>query len=343
MINSVAPSGVSSTALLIPAWWEWNERVWGVEAREFKYSTPGGAGADLVGAMFLGRHARIATPPLMPHLPIGLVYGGNAKREASDRGGYWLPLADRLAEDLVLSGFANDVVLPAGFVDGRPFSWAGLRVGISYTFVASLPHDLAKASRAVRKNVRKSAERGYRVGRSDDWAGIFACLQETEGAKGFRHGLRERDLLLGAKLLGLDSFRGYAVHDAHGRVVSGGIRLHLPGHQAVDWVQGTTRSALTDGVNQLMYDFVMTDLYEAGAHSFDLAGANIRDVAAAKASWGYPLTPQLRIEQGGVAREMKRSLAGVRSVMAVRNASLDARSALHDQARKGREALRARS
>ena len=147
----------------------------------------------------------------------------------------------------------------------------------------------------------------------------FGCLRETEVNKGFRHGLDVESLRLAERVMGPETFRGYVVRDSQGHVVSGGIRLHASGHQAVDWVQGASRPALADGVNQLMYDFVMTDLHESGATSFDLAGANIREVAAVKSSWGYPLAPQLRLEQGGVLREVRRAAATSPAVRRIRH------------------------
>ena len=97
------------------------------------------------------------------------------------------------------------------------------------------------------------------------------------------------------ELLGDESFRGYIGYNKHGEVVSGGIRLHLPGGTSVDWSQGTVRSELKSGINQLLYMEVLKDLAKSGAVAFDFVGANIPPVAAAKATWGFPLVPYITV------------------------------------------------
>jgi hypothetical protein len=106
-------------------------------------------------------------------------------------------------------------------------------------------------------------------------------------------------LKLAAGLIGDDSFRGYVVLDPAGVVVSGGVKLHIPDGVAVDWIQGGIRSHLQNGVNQLLYAYVLEDLTAAGAVAFNYAGANIPSVAAAKASWGLPVVPYLTIGAAG--------------------------------------------
>ena len=297
------------SALLHPQWWAWNEQVWGVEAVELSLQHERVAGAVLAGALFRDRRGRVVTPPMNPHLPIVYSPAGLRAKRLDTQSRAWVSIGDQLAEVLTAGRLANAVVLPPGLLDARPFTWNGLRAGLSYTYVVDLPRNASLANSSVAKNIRKSVSRGHRASRSDDWAAILSCLEETEISKGFSHRLSLDDLKRGARLMGPDHFRGYVVRDSSGRVVSGGIRLHHEGHRAVDWVQGTTRRVLADGVNQLMYDYVMRDLHEAGAMGFDLAGANIREVALAKSSWGYPLAPQVTLEAAGLLREARQSIA----------------------------------
>lgn len=300
----------SRSALLNPEWWAWNEQVWGVQAVELNLRGEPSAGGGLAGALFRNRRGKIVSPPLNPHLAIAYSWPDRRSRRLDTQARAWVSIGDQLAEVLTSAGLASQVVLPPGLMDARPFTWIGLRAELSYTYLVALPRDASLANRSVAKNVRKADAKGYGAERSDDWVAIWSCLAETEVSKGFSHRLSLDNIRLGARLMGPENFRGYVVRDSAGLVVSGGVRLHYRGHRAVDWVQGTIRTALADGVNQLMYDFVMLDLHEAGATGFDLAGANIREVAVAKSSWGYPLVPQLSLESTGVFREARRSMAG---------------------------------
>ncbi|MHB1308826.1 MAG: hypothetical protein ACYC23_17240, partial [Limisphaerales bacterium] len=73
--------------------------------------------------------------------------------------------------------------------------------------------------------------------------------------------------------------------------------LLAPSGAAICWSQGTFRRHLPSGVNQLLYAEGNDDLVAASAQWLDLAGANIRSVAEAKAAWGFPLVPYLTIRQ----------------------------------------------
>lgn len=297
------------TALMNHHWWEWNERVWGVEAKEFDFREGDGSGSTLQGVLFQGSRGKVVAPPLNPHVSIAYLSGSRDPQGHHSHARTWTAAMDRLADAVASAGMHSAVVLPPGMTDARSFAWAGLRVEASYNFLISLPRDVSLAHRSVAKQIRKATSRGYFAERSDDWAAIVSCLKETEAAKGFRHRLSLGMVRLGADLMGPETFRGYVVRDSQRRPVSGGIRLHAPGHLAIDWVQGATRPALADGVNWLMYDFVMADLHQAGAVAFDLGGANIRQVAAAKANWGYPVVPQMRITEPGILHEVRDSIA----------------------------------
>lgn len=74
----------------------------------------------------------------------------------------------------------------------------------------------------------------------------------------------------------------------------------------------------------MMYNYVMTNLHHAGATSFDFPVANIREVALAKGSWGYPLTPQLTVSQTSLVRRIRSSVASRRSLSPLRRHFLDA-------------------
>jgi hypothetical protein len=322
MTRELESMPIGPTAMLNPQWWAWNEDVWGVRALELDLNDGRPSGDSIRGALYQDRRGRIITPPLNPHLPIAFISSAAQTQRLDTRSRVWLELGGRLAEILSDRGLGADVILPPEATDARPFTWRGLRAQFSYTYLGTLPRDLSLANPSVAQKIRKASSRGYVAERSDDWVAILSCLTETEVSKGFSHRLTLSGLRLGARLMGPECFRGYVVRDTAGRVVSGGVRLHSPGHRALDWVQGTLRHALKDGVNQLMYDFVMRDLEVAGAAGFDFAGANIEPVAAAKSSWGYPLIPQIKLDSPGVGREVRNSLIRMPTV---RRAVLQAR------------------
>lgn len=295
------------SALVDPRWWEWSSRVSGLDIEPVSVAGRGSPPSELAGAVFRDRRGRVAIPPQSPYLPIS--YTGVSEGRGGRAERFWLETAEQFAQFLIGAGLATPIILPVGFFDARPFTWVGLRASVCYTYIVDLPRDPAMSNPSVHKRSRKASGLGYQAGRSSDWPAIYACLRVTEVAKGFDHRISLPDLELGEALMGPEMFRGYVVRDRSGEVASAGVRIHVPGHRAVDWVQGATRQALKDGVNQLMYGYVMDDLAAADAPSFDLGGANIREVAAAKSSWGYPLVPQLVIEQPGFVKEIRRQLA----------------------------------
>lgn len=298
---------IGPTALINEAWYEWNVSVARTTTCSIQVQDPRLSGRSIEGVLYIDRRDRWHTPHLSPHAPLALLdRRDNRPREARDEH-TWLELGGELADRLASRRFRTPVILPAGLSDGRPFVWAGLRVGVTYTYAGALPVDVTATNPSVRKNVRKAISRGYTTTRSDDWAGIHECLTATGDAKGFSHRIGIQDLELGASLMGEDSFRGYLVRDQRGLPVSGGVRVHARGHHAVDLFQGTQRRVLSDGVNQLMYDFVLRDLAEAGATGFDFCGADIPAVARAKSAWGLPLVPLLSVDGTGVAEGIRRA------------------------------------
>jgi len=272
---------------------EWVETTWGLRPLRVTYSQPGRLLPRLEGVLYLDKRGAVRNPPLNPYMPFTF-YPTNT-RKVDKLTGQWLTVSSLLAEDLATRGLIGSISLPPGMIDGRSLQWKGFNVGIRYTFSVLLPVDSSSADSAVRKRIRKAVEAGYVAERSDDWRAIMICLEQTESAKSFTHRIDVKSLVRASELMGEDSFRGYVVRDSKGTAVSGGVRLHAPDSVAIDWVQGAVRERLPYGVNQLIYAYVLEDLASAGAASFDYGGANIPSVAAAKASWGFPLAPYLTI------------------------------------------------
>lgn len=195
-------------------------------------------------------------------------------------------------------------------------------MGIRYTYLTALPHSTELAEASIRKRVKKACRLGYTAERSEDWGQIHHCLLATESVKSFNHSLTVARLERASHDVGKDAFRGYVVKDTTGQVVSGGIRLLSKAGNAYDWVQGARRESLGDGVNQLMYKLVLDDLARAGATTFDFGGANIREVARAKATWNLELRPYLTIGAMDL-RYAKSSLLGTYKWVRTSRASSD--------------------
>jgi hypothetical protein len=291
-------------------WVRWVSEISGLTSEFVSYSSPGKDIPRLEGTVFFDAKGRFRQPKFGPYLALSYTPGAAAQTERRYR--QWVSVAELFASDIVERGLAGSIALPPGMLDARPFQWAGLNVQLRYTFAAPLPVNSEQFQPDIRRRVRRATEAGYVAERSTDWAGIMDCLLDTEEAQDFKHDLTVESLRSAHRSMGDESFRGYVVRDPDGTAVSGGVRLHEPGTTAINWLQGTRRSHLSEGVTQLMYSFVLDDLAAAGASDFDYVGANIKSVAAAKAGWGLPLVPYLLVgsfdtrNAYGVARSTKR-------------------------------------
>lgn len=293
------------TSLLNPAWWRWNEVVWGIRIQSFEFRSGEGRDATLRGALFLNRFDQIWVPPLNPHVPFELVVSGMSPnhRQVTEK---WLKLSSEFVKLLKTHRLANYVSLPAGYFDARPFDWSGTETRTKYTYVIDFQKNIEAHSKSVGRKIGRAKSLGYHVTKSSDWRSIFSCLRFAEERKGFTHRLTLQALHLGAEILGTDCFRGYLALDGQGSSVGSAITIHSPGKLAIGLTRSVSTSALKDGVNQLMLDFCMADLKSAGAIGYDLAGANIRAVAMAKAEWGYPLCPYIQISPSTALGRLKR-------------------------------------
>lgn len=299
-VLSTTTSGISSQPdpLAADSWLQWNEDVWGLRAERVHYVPAGKDRPSLDGVLYLDRQGRVRLPPLNPYLPFAMNSTNTTRVERLSS--QWLAVASLFAQNLSQRKTAGPIALPPGFIDARPFQWAGLRVELRYTFIASMPTDLSLTDNSVRKNMRKARDSGYTVGQSNDWSSIMACLKATELRRSFSHGVDELALEHAHELVGENSLHAHLVRNRHGEAASGGVRLLTPGGMAIDWIQGTKEEDLSSGANQMMYDYVLGDLASARVESFNYGGANIARVARAKAAWGFPLVPYLMVSTPGL-------------------------------------------
>jgi len=297
----------SQSAIINPNLWSWYERTWNLKVVEVDLATDSQTKSALHGAFFLNSRGDIWTPPYMPHIPLvaSFAQGGGHHHHTNE----WLKLGDSLCRLLRQYRFANSIVLPPSFLDGRPFAWANYRCELAYTYLIQFPRERKTAISSVRRHHRKAERAGYRASRSDDWQMMLACLEATSSRKSFPLQLSVPSLRLAADLIGDDAFRGYVARDSNGVTSSVIIVLHLSEHCAVYLAGGNESQGLRDGAPWLLFDYVFDDLLRAGATGIDLFGANNRSVALSKSNWGYPLVPQIRISSDSLIPAMRRTYA----------------------------------
>lgn len=288
--QSGAPLG--AVTLQDPRWIEWNQSTWGVDARPFEFRGTHGSQAVLKGYWYL-RNKHLVMPPLNAYLPLVFQHSLTTRPDKITR--QWHDSVNALLGELRRARMGTALSLPPELSDSRPLDWGGNPTIRAYTYVIEFPFSVGNASSAIRNKVRKAQSRGYRVERSEDWWSIARCLECTAKRQGFQSPVSASQLARGQQMMGDDFFRGYLVLDSRGKPASGGVRLHKPGGIAVDLLQGADQAAQANGVNQLMYSFVLSELQSAGAMAFDFCGANIPSVAQAKSEWGAALRGYIRI------------------------------------------------
>jgi hypothetical protein len=296
--------------LMQDAWLHWNKETWGLEPERVRYAS---GGAELSGVLYTDRRGRVRMPPLSPYLPLRFNPTATERTDRLER--QWLAVGDLMAEDLAARGISGRIAFPPGVLDARPFLWRGFRAEVRYTYVTNLPYSRELAASAVRKNINKAMRAKFTFEPNVRPSDLVDCLEATGGRQGFSYRLDERSITSLFDLLDPANVRGHVVRDTAGVAVSAGLRLMTPEGIALDWVQGTRAGALRDGAVQMMYGGAIDDLAEQGASAFDFGGANIANVAAAKATWGMGLSPFLTIRQydsrhlletaGGVAKRAK--------------------------------------
>lgn len=303
------------TVLDEAGWVDWTCQRFGLDRDLVQIQLPGKHSASLESTLYRNKAGRVVSPPMHPHLDIHVEIAPTAPADSAER--LRLELGRQLAKRLQQSGLRGSLILPPDYTDARSFQWAGLQVGLSYTHQFDFPRVPRSEDRDITRRAAKAANSGYYVERSSDWPSILDCLNDTAKHAGFRQRLTLSDLFALAKGTGPEFLRGYLVRDSAGVPVSGGIVLFREGCIAINWQQGSMRTALSAGVSQLMYTFALADVERDGASGFNFAGADIPSVAAAKAAWRAPLRAQLRISQVSVSGLLRSRLAHNERVMRI--------------------------
>lgn len=296
----------SRSALFLDGWLKFNEGKWGYKPERVVFQIPGKELPRLEGVFYLNKRGQVVMPPRNPYLP--LQFTPTQTEQPYRLYTQWLEVSELFADDLLKRGFEGAIAFPPGFIDGRIFQWRDSNVGIRYTFVSTLPIVSTEIDPSTRNKIRKAEKKDYTVKRSTDWVHIHKCLELTEEEKNFSHLTPCEDLSFLQELLGSEHFRGYLCLSSDGEPVSGQIKLFLAEGISIDWSAGTDRNHIRNGVNQLTYQKSFEDMAENGGRLFDLCGANIRAVANAKATWGFPLIPYLTLTNDPIPRKVFRTL-----------------------------------
>jgi hypothetical protein len=273
------------------AWLDFNAEQWGITPLPVAYSIEGES-ATLDGVLYLDRRGRVTYPRVNPYLPFTL-HSQNPRHAAKD----WLALAPQLARELQTRRTAQRIILPAQYLDARPFQWAGQRCGLYYTYYFRFPFTLAQAASDIRRRVKKAQGLGYACKIGGPPADALACIAESEKRKGFGYKVPLPALEKLLSRLGPEVLRIYVTYGPDGRTAASFVALVQPGGIAYAFLTGSASDVLPTGATQLNIWCMLEDLQAQGCTSFDYVGANTPSLAAAKAQWGCELVPHLTVEQ----------------------------------------------
>lgn len=286
-----------TTPLALDGWLEFNRIKWGVTPQRVRLKARDGDQPAVDAVFYLNKRGRLCLPLRNPYMALDF----RPTAQSAERvGRQWLEVSNALTQAMAERAPFSAIPLPPTIKDVRPWRWAGFTVGVRYTLRLGLPFDLSQAYGSLRTCVRKAEKAAYRCERGARLEHVHLCLQETEDFKGFRHELSLHDLETASALLGSDHFRPYVAYAPDGEPACAGVVLHVPGGEALLWVGGTRPSHRSSGAYQLLQSTIAGELAADGATGWDLAGANIPSVAAAKASLGAELVPYYTVEAFGV-------------------------------------------
>lgn len=292
--------------LLHEGWIEFNRVKWGAEVLRVRVGADSGSVPRVDAVFFLNTKGRIHRTPLTPYASV--LFTPSPTHACFRVMRQWLELGDSLAREMRLHGLAGPIPLPPEIVDVRPWQWLGFRSAVKYTFLLDLPYDISSADHNVRAKIRRAADAGCTCARTQHMRAVHASLLNTAAIQNFRFDLSVSDLELADSLMGPEAFRCYVSYAANGEPLSARVVLHSPGARALLWLAGTngyTRS----GATELLLDYLLRDLQTEGASGLDFVGANLPNIAAAKAKWGAKLVPFYTIEAFGL-RQLARMWYG---------------------------------
>ena len=168
MENFYKIGSFSDNPLSLSGWIKWNEQKWNVTAEHVVYQKNGKEYPKLEGIIYRNKQGKIVMPLRNPYLPFEFA-------DATDKNTRlytdYQDVMGLFINDLNKYGISNKIILPPGFIDARPFQWAGFPVELRYTFVQSMSMFYEHAKH-IHKNINKAISNGYIVETSTDWEAI---------------------------------------------------------------------------------------------------------------------------------------------------------------------------
>jgi len=289
--------------LFLDGWLEFNKRKYDLKPEIITINDENRPLPVLKTVLYFDKKDRIRMPARNPYLPISFTPTPTEAFSSITR--QWLRLSGILADMILDKGLNNSIAFPPEIIDLREFQWRHYKITPRYTFYINFPWDLQKSDYSIRKHVNKAIKIGFKCHQVSKWEDIILCLKETEERQGFEHGITTKDLQIAEELVGRDNFRGYVCYSPEGEIASARIVLFKENCRAIDWVAGTRKKFLQSGATQYLIHYVLNDLQQIGAKGFDYAGANIRNVAAAKLNWGVELKPYYVISSPNIKEMAK--------------------------------------
>lgn len=298
--------GSKLSPLFLDGWLEFNRRKWNLEPRVMEFKEDNKELPLLKTVLYFDKKGHVKMPPRNPYLPVE--FSSTPTESLSRLGRQWLALSGMLAEEMYRAGVRGTISFSPNVADLRAFQWRGFHVGVRYTFYLDTPVDEKQTDHVVRNRIKKASKNGFTYSQAASPEEVIECLADTEDRQGFSHGLSVEDIRMAEELLGAEHFRSYGCYAPSGEIASARISLHCSENRAIGWVAGTKREFLNSGATQALIAFALEDLASAGAAGFDFAGANIANVAAAKATWGGPLVPFYTVSAPSIRGMIKYAL-----------------------------------
>jgi hypothetical protein len=197
---------------------------------------------------------------------------------------------------------------PLAFDDPRPFQWAEMDVGQSFTYVLDLDGRseedvLSSFSRDLRKEIRQADSTDVEISVEGDSAAgrVYEDVAQRYDEQGETFPADRayfRDLVDGLE----EYSRVYVARDADGSYLGGIVVLYSDDHAAF-WQGGVSTSYDGISVNSCLHWRIVSDILEGDApqdvSGYDLVGANTPRLSRYKAKFGADLVPYYTVESSG--------------------------------------------
>lgn len=246
-------------------------------------------------ALFVGTRF---SQPLVKLMPLR-AYDGVHFRSLDDsriqKQEYDRLMALQALQDYLRRNYAfYQLVFPPGFIDVRPFQWAGASVIPQYTYVVDLANFSEENYTKSLREVLRSAERAGLAGGECSIDELISLNQLSYERHGRRPPVAQYDLnrllnnLNDAGLLGTT-----CVKNKSGEIIAGMASLRIS-RGSFFYLSGTNAQA-EKGASHLLYHEILTSEKKAGRSFVDLVGANTPTINLFKSSFGPKLEIYLRV------------------------------------------------